>query len=297
MNHPHEHQPLVDGTGSFDDALDWITTADRVLIGAGAGLSAAAGYDYGDRERFAQLFPALHRAGFNARYELIGYPLPPRLQWGFWAVHVDDIRLGDQPDPVYEDLRQIVGDRDHFVMSSNVDALFTRNGFDTDRVYTPQGDYALSQCLTPCTREVWDARPILRRALEGYDPETGATSEAAVPSCPNCGGPVTLNVFAGTWYINDHFQPQLAGLNNWLANATADGATTAIIEIGAGFNTPGVIRWPIDRITAHLPSARLIRINTDHPGVPAAVASRAASLTDGAADVLRRVATTERTPT
>ena len=86
--------PLVEGSGSLDDAIDWIRHADRVLIGAGAGLSASAGFDYGDRERFRDLFPALHAAGFGARYELIGYPLPPRHQWGFWAVHVNDIRLG-----------------------------------------------------------------------------------------------------------------------------------------------------------------------------------------------------------
>ena len=136
-------------------------------------------------------------------------------------MHVNDIRLGDQPSPVYQDLRRVVGDREYFVMSSNVDALFTRNGFDHDRVYTPQGDYALYQCLTPCTREVWDARGILQRALDDYDPATGATSEAAVPACPNCAGPVSLNVYAGQWYINDHFQPQLDGLSAWLKAGVA----------------------------------------------------------------------------
>ncbi|GAA4486983.1 hypothetical protein [Microbacterium panaciterrae] len=289
MSHPHQQlPPLVGGHGTIQDAFDWVDAADRVLIGAGAGLSAAAGYDYGDTERFKELFPALHRAGFHARYELVGYPLPPRHQWGFWAVHVNDIRLGDQPDSVYQDLRNLVGDRDHFVMSSNVDALFTRNGFDAARVYTPQGDYALYQCLTPCTRQVWDARGILRHALDDYDPRTGATSEKAVPVCPNCGGAVTLNVFAGSWYINDHFQPQLHALNDWLHNAAHEGGNTVVIEIGAGFNTPGVIRWPIERITTHLHESRLIRVNTNHPGVPPAIAPRAASITSNAMDFVRR---------
>lgn len=237
----------------------------------------------------------MHRAGFRARYELIGYPLPPRHQWGFWAVHVNDIRLGDSPNAVYQALRHLVGDRDHFVMSSNVDALFTRNGFDTSRVYTPQGDYALYQCLTPCTREVWDARGILRRALDDYDPPTGATSQAAVPACRNCGGPVTLNVFADSWYINDHFQRQLRALEGWLDDAIHEGGTTAIVEIGAGFNTPGVIRWPIERIAEHLPGCRLIRINTDHSGVPPAIAPHAASIAESAEGLLHRAATIERT--
>lgn len=295
MRHAHTTAELVTGDGSFADALDWIRNADRVLIGAGAGLSASAGYDYSDTAQFRKLFPAFARAGFTARYELIGNPLPPRHQWGYWPAHVNDIRLGTDPNPVYQELRAIVGGREHFVMSSNVDALFTRNGFDSGRVYTPQGDYALYQCLTPCTRQVWDARPIIERALQDYDPETGQTSQAAIPVCPNCGGEVFLNVYAGAWYINDHFQPQLAGLNQWIQEGIAAGQTTAIVEIGSGFNTPSVIRWPMERIAAHLPDARLIRINRDHPSVPTTLADRAASLDGDAAELIHRIATTDRT--
>ncbi|MGV2984325.1 hypothetical protein ACNPNP_11540 [Microbacterium sp. AGC85] len=296
MSHAQRLPEHVAGEGSFSDALDWIRKADRILIGAGAGLSAAAGYDYGDTGRFGELFPALASAGFTARYELIGHPLPPRHLWGYWPVHVNDIRLGIEPNPLYQKLRTMVGDREYFVMSSNVDALFTRNGFDRDRVYTPQGDYALYQCLTPCTRQVWDARPIIESALRDYDPATGQTSEAAIPVCRNCGGDVFLNVYAGAWYINDHFQPQLERLNQWMREGIEGQHTTAIIEIGAGFNTPGVIRWPIERIAAHLPDTRLIRINRDHSGVPASLAENAASLHGDAAELIQHIIATGRTP-
>lgn len=288
MRHPtHTRDHLVMGDGTVDDAREWIGSADRLLIAAGAGLSAAAGFDYGDHTRFAELFPALHHAGFRARYELIGYPLPPRHQWGFWAVHVDDIRLQPVESSSYAALRTLAGSREHYVMSSNVDALFTRHGFASDRVYTPQGDYALYQCLTPCTRQVWDARPILSRALHEYDPATGQTSEEAVPVCPNCGGPVYLNVNGGSWYINDHFQPQREGLEEWLADGLAQGKSTTILEIGAGFNTPGVIRFPVEHLTATLPNSRLIRLNRDHPGVPSGIAKRAASLSGDVEALLR----------
>ncbi|MEU8663552.1 NAD-dependent protein deacetylase of SIR2 family, partial [Actinoplanes philippinensis] len=104
----------------------WIAGADRILIGAGAGLSVAAGYDYGDETRFAELFPALHRRGLRARYQLIGRRLPPPLMWGYWGRHVADIRFGPGGHDVYQRLRALVGDRDHFVMTSNVDGLFAR---------------------------------------------------------------------------------------------------------------------------------------------------------------------------
>lgn len=76
----------------------WLDQADRILITAAAGLSAAAGYDYGDEDRFRELLPALHRLGLRSRY-LVGVPLPPELWWGYWAVHIDDIRFSPAPNP------------------------------------------------------------------------------------------------------------------------------------------------------------------------------------------------------
>lgn len=290
------HQPEVHASADLVGAAAALRDADRVLIAAGAGLSAAAGYDYSDRTSFIKLFPALHRAGFNARYELIGYPLPARHQWGFWAVHVRDVRLGTDPSPTYRRLREVVGERDHFVMSSNVDALFSRNGFDASRVFTPQGDYALYQCLAPCTRQVWDARPVLEEAYNTLEHRTGQVAETAVPACPNCGGEVYLNVNAGRWYIADHFWPTGQALNGWLANARAlarDGQRLVILDVGSGYNTPGVIRWQAERVGRAIPNATLVRLNRDHPEVPQDLAERAYSISSDAADVIREFAAPE----
>ncbi|WP_405907662.1 MULTISPECIES: hypothetical protein [unclassified Streptomyces] len=100
----------------------WLDQADRILITAAAGLSAAAGYDYGDEDRFRELLPALHRLGLRSRY-LVGVPLPPELWWGYWAVHIDDIRFSPAPNPLYQRLSSLVDGKDHWVMTSNVDAL------------------------------------------------------------------------------------------------------------------------------------------------------------------------------
>ncbi len=112
-------------------------------------------YDHTDTARFAELFPALHRRGLRARYQLIGVDLPQPLLWGYWARHLADIRFDPSPNSLYQRRRALVGDRDYFVMTSNVDALFERNGFDPDRIWTPQGDYGRYQCDTPCCRQTW----------------------------------------------------------------------------------------------------------------------------------------------
>ena len=238
----------------------WLGESDRVLIAAGAGLSAAAGYDYSDTARFAELFPALRRRGLSARYQLIGLPLPPRLLWGYWAVHVQDIRFGPASNPLYTRLREVVGAGDHFVLTSNVDGLFARNGFAD--VWSPQGDYGRYQCETPCTRKTWESRPIVEAALAGYDAESGETS--AVPSCPRCGGAVFLNVHKGPEYVPDHYEPAGRRLRSWLRGA----GRLLVVEIGAGYSTPSVIRWPVESLVRGVPGARLVRINRDHAEVP-----------------------------
>lgn len=281
---------MTDVSSIADTARQWLADADRVLIGAGAGLSAAAGYDYGDTRRFAELFPALHRRGLRARYELIGAPLPAPLLWGYWATHVTDIRFGPGPHRVYQRLRQLIGDRDHFVMTSNVDALFARNGFDPGRVFTPQGDYGRYQCETPCTRDTWESERIIATAAAAYDPETGeVTDPGAIPACPNCGGEVFLNVRKGPEYIVDPYLPAGDRLRRWLAGAPA-GERLLVLDIGSGFNTPGVIRRPMERLAHARPHGRLLRVNTLHPDVPEELGGRAIGTAADADDLLTLLA-------
>jgi NAD-dependent SIR2 family protein deacetylase len=267
----------------------WLDESSHVLVAAGAGLSAAAGYDYGDMRRFAELFPALHRRGLRARYQLIGLPLPSPLLWGYWSVHVNDIRFGAEPNPLYRRLRALIGDRDHFVLTSNVDGLFARNGFAEDRVWTPQGDYARYQCELPCTEETWASRPIITRALAAYDPHSGmVVDDTAIPACPNCGGPVFLNVRKGPEFVEAPYQAAYARFTQWRRHL-ADDARLLVIEIGAGLSTPGVVRRPAERIAYHTPGARLVRINPQHPEVPGALGDRALPVTVDITQVLDRL--------
>ncbi|TPQ23971.1 NAD-dependent protein deacetylase of SIR2 family [Streptomyces sporangiiformans] len=259
----------------------WLDEADRVLVAAGAGLSAAAGYDYGDIDRFRELFPALYRLGLRSRY-LLGVPLPDDMMWGYWAVHIDDIRFGSRPNSLYRHLRSLVGDRDHWVMTSNVDALFARNGFEPDRIFTPQGDYGRLQCTVPCTQETWAGKPFLERILAAYDPGTGrVTDPAALPVCPNCRAAVFPNVRVGPEFVDGAYMPAGDRLARWLGDAPSD-APLLVVEIGAGFNTPGVIRRPMENVVRHTPGARLVRVNPDHPEVPAGLGARALSVPFGA---------------
>lgn len=268
----------------------WIDEADRVLIGAGAGLSADAGVDYTDEVAFARTFPALVKRGLKAPYQLIGYSgLPPEAFWGYWLKHVDEVRFGDGRRQVYELLFNLVRDKDWFVLTSNVDALFTRNGFDAGRVCSIQGDFAFLQCYTPCSDELWPSAPVLARLLPQINSATQALRDLArVPTCPNCGGPMFFNVRGGHWFVETPWRRQFDVLREWLPSASNE--RLLVLDIGSGFNTPSVVRWPMERTARAIPTARFVRINRNDPELQVDLGVRALTVAGGALEVIQMVA-------
>ena len=269
---------------------EWIGEADRVLIGAGAGLSADAGVDYTDEVAFARTFPALVKRGLRAPYQMIGYSgLPADVFWGYWLKHVDEVRFGDGRRRVYELLFKLVQDKDWFVLTSNVDALFVRNGFDAGRVCSIQGDFAFLQCDTPCSDELWPSAPVLARLLPEISPATQALRDPAlVPACPNCGGQMFFNVRGGHWFVETPWRRQFEVLRQWLPSASNE--RLLVLDIGSGFNTPSVVRWPMERTAQTIPTARFVRINRHDPELHVELGARALTIAGGALAVIDAVA-------
>jgi NAD-dependent SIR2 family protein deacetylase len=271
----------------------WIAEAPRVLIGAGAGLSVAAGIDYTDTVSFAELYPGMTRHGYSACYELIGrHDLPPEVFWGYWALHARHARFSAHTMPVYEALRTLTADKDVFVVTSNVDALFTRHGFDGTRVWTPQGDFAHLHCTArrrpECADLVWASQPIVETLLRHVDPATQAVTDASViPRCPACGGSVFFNVREDATFVETPYAEDGHRCADWIRSA-ADGPLL-VLEIGAGFNTPGVVRFPLERLAVRHPLARFVRINREHPAVPPALGDRGIGVGRDAGEVVRMV--------
>lgn len=258
----------------FQQVVELLKSADCILIGAGAGLSADAGNNYMDKESFAKNYPELVEHGFQFKAQLMGYDLlPPDLEWSYLARHIKEARFQDPPQEVYTKLFELVRDKDYFVITSNVDMLFTKNGFDEEKFYSPQGDYALLQCLGPCWNKTWETKPIIDKISSKIDPETKKLTDLSIiPKCPNCGGPVFMNVRGGAWYIEDPYKEQASRFDKWIQEVKD--CKLLVIEIGAGFNTPGVIRWPMERIVFSSKKSNLIRVNPQYPQVPDEIRER-----------------------
>ncbi|TKG97022.1 NAD-dependent protein deacetylase of SIR2 family [Puteibacter caeruleilacunae] len=251
----------------LERAKQAIASADAILIGAGAGMSVPAGIDLMDTKSFAKNYPAMLQYGFTFGYQLMGYPYhDDRLKWGYLSASLHNMfQLGK--DDTYQKLFKLVKDKEYFVVTTNIDRLFHKNDFSEERVYTPQGDTSLFQCKLPCSDEVWDAKVLVEEMVKHIDPETQfLTREDLIPRCPNCGGEVYMNVRSGGFFIDDPYLQGQVNLNNWLKD---NGHKKLVfLEIGVGYNTPGVIRFPFERMYAQLQHADFIRINMDDSNVP-----------------------------
>ena len=275
---------------TFDRIADLLRSADQVLVGAGAGLTAAAGIDYTDTEAFERVFPFMLRHGVTMQMEAIGrFDWSPELLWGYWATHVNYVRFTPPPHDVYDKLVALIGNKDHFVITSNVDCLFTRNGLSEERIFTPQGNYAFYQCRRPCTQQVWEFEPVMRSLLANQIPITGEVPDAAThPRCPNCGGQVFLNVRIDAGMVETPYVEQSKRFRKWISKV--DRGRLLVLEAGAGFNTPSVVRWPMEQITHHFENAHLVRINSAHPEVPVALTGKATPVKTGAGVAIEELA-------
>lgn len=263
-----------------DRVAQWIESADHVLVAAGAGMSVDAGFDYEDEATFVRRYPRAAERGLRCRYHVFGYQWPTEaLQWGHIARHLEEVRFTPPPNPApYEQLQALTAGRDRFVITSNADDLFERTGFDPQRLWTRQGSYARLQCLTPCHDDAtWLAEPWVRRAVAAVDlAREELTDPTLVPRCPRCGGKAMLNVRGGDWFLETPYLPQGERFDRWLAQAGS--GRLVVLDVGTGFNTPVVIRWPAEQITARHRDAHLVRVNLRHPEVPWELGERALGL-------------------
>lgn len=109
-------------------------------IGAGAGLSASAGFLYAG-EGFNKYFSDFaEKYGFHDMYTGGFYPhQTPEEHWAYWSRNILVNRYMDPPKPVYQHLFELIKNKDYFVLTTNVDHCFQKAGFDKQRLFYMQG--------------------------------------------------------------------------------------------------------------------------------------------------------------
>ena len=261
-----------------------IETADAIVIGAGAGLSTAAGFTYsGERfERFFSDFEAKY--GSHDMYSGGFFPFEtPEEMWAYWSRFIWCNRYMDIDNGTYKRLFELVKDKDYFVISTNVDHQFQKAGFDKEKLFYTQGDYGLFQCSEPCHDQTYDNEAMVKDMIE-FQEDMKIPTEL-IPKCPKCGKPMTMNLRSDDKFVEDEGWHRAAErYDDFLRKH--EGQHILFLELGVGYNTPVIIKYPFWKMTAKNPNAVYACLNFGEAYSPDEIAEQSILINGDIREVL-----------
>lgn len=264
-----------------------IASADAIVIGAGAGLSTSAGFTYSG-ERFRK-----HFSDFEEKYEFHDmysggfYPYSsPEEYWAYWSRYIYVNRYMDAPKQTYQALFDLVKNKDYFVITTNVDHCFQKAGFDKKRLFYTQGDYGLFQCSKPCCQETFDnEQTVLAMVKQQKDMKIPAD---LIPLCPHCHSPLTMNLRSDNTFAEDAGWHKAAERYSLFLQKHKN-LNIVYLELGVGYNTPGIIKYPFWQMTAENPKATYACINYGETYCPREIMERSICINDDIGKVLKQL--------
>ena len=282
---------MTKSTGSYWDSVEQlkhqIQTADAIVIGAGAGLSTAAGFTYSG-ERFQRCFADfIGKYHFKDMYSGGFYPFETLEEhWAYWSRYIDINRYMDVDNGTYKMLFELVKNKDYFVLTTNVDHQFQKAGFDKHRLFYTQGDYGLFQCSEPCHNVTYDNEEVIRRMVA--EQKNMRIPSELVPKCPKCGKPMTMNLRCDDTFVQDEgWYKASERYSDFLRRH--EGMHILFLELGVGFNTPVIIKYPFWQMTAKNPNAVYACVNFNEAFCPEELKDNSICINGDIAEVLRDI--------
>lgn len=246
----------------ISEVKNLISKADYVLIGAGSGLSTAAGLEYFG-ESFEKNFKEfIEKYNFPDLYSASFYDFNTQEEkWAFFAKMIFLNRFNKEPLKLYQEIYCLIKEKDYFVITTNVDGQFEKAGFEKERVFETQGDYAYLQCENACHNKLYYNYDLVNEWLKNT--KDCKIPSNLVPKCPVCGGNMEMNLRKDANFVQDE---------NWYKQDKRYGEfldksqdkSLLLLEIGVGFNTPGIIRFPFEQMVYNNIHTNLVRINKDY---------------------------------
>lgn len=258
--------------------LEAIKESDAIVVGAGAGLSTAAGLTYGG-ERFQRYFADFIEARrFTDMYSAGFYPFETSEErWAYWSRHIWYNRYVDAPKDTYDKLLRLLEGKEYFVLTTNVDHRFQLAGFPKERLFYTQGDYGLWQCSVPCHAGTYDNYETVKRMMEEQR-DMRAPSEL-VPRCPRCGAEMSMNLRADNTFVEDVGWHDAARRYRNFAEACCQGKVL-YLELGVGMNTPVIIKYPFWQSTLANHQATYACVNYGEAHAPVQIRDRSIVIND-----------------
>lgn len=284
QNTPYEDQ--------IANAARMIREADYVLLGAGAGMSTAAGAQYGGKffeEHFGEFQKVYGKNPYMQDMYYAGfYPFPDEESfWGLWSKLALTAGADLDVTELHKVLLDMLADKKVFLLSTNADHQFEKAGLPAEQVFATQGSYNLIQCKRGCHPKTYPAVDLFRQMNAAR--KNARIPSDLVPKCPVCGGRMTMNLRTDNHFVqDDNWYEAEERFSRFLSEAVT--GRLVLLELGVGFNTPTIIRFPFDRLTANNQNISLIRLNLDQAVVSKALGSRAVGINADMAKSIRDIA-------
>ena len=206
--------------------------------------------------------------------------------WAWWSRQILINRYDCPVGEVYKNLLSLIESKDYFVLTTNVDHQFQRAGFDKKRLFYTQGDYGLFQCSTPCCQKTYDNEAAVRE-MAARQKDMRIPTEL-LPVCPHCGAPLTVNLRCDDKFVEDEGWHKAAErYENFLR--TRSSLKILFLELGVGFNTPVIIKYPFWQMTAKNPDSTYICLNKGQAFCPQGIECRSICIDADIAEVLTKL--------
>jgi len=264
-----------------------IEKSEYILIGGGAGLSAAAGLTYSGKRFTDNFSDFMEKYGFTDMYSGSFYPFETEEElWAHWARHIDVNRYIMPATTLYKEILELVKNKKYFVLSTNVESQFIKAGFHYENVFEVQGDYSYFQCAKACHAKIYYNEDIIKKMV--LNTRECKIPSDLVPRCPVCGGEMDVNLRHNAFFVQDE-EWYMADKRYGKFLDESYGKKTLYMEFGVGFNTPGIIRYPFEQMTFNNPNATLIRFNKEYPLGSTEIAKRTISFDEDIMQVIQEI--------
>ena len=248
---------------TLNDIKKLIEQADCILIGAGAGLSTSAGINYAGEGFKKEFAPFIKKYGFTDLYTASFYEFETEEEkWAYFAKHIKFADTGRKATPLYKNIYELVKNKSYFVITTNVDDQFEKAGFEKNKIFATQGSYSKLQCSEACHNKLYDDTELVNRMIEETDCNLKIPTNL-VPICPVCKERMEVNLRKDAYFVQDeNWYKQSKAYEDFVNNAKDK--KVILLELGVGFNTPIIIRFPFEQMTMQNKNWNLVRINKDN---------------------------------
>ena len=277
--------------GQIREAAGMIKDAEYVLLGAGAGMSTAAGAQYGGKffeENFREFQDKYGKGQYMQDMYYAGfYPFPDEESyWGYWSKQALLGGINLDVTPLHRLLLSALTDKNIFVLSTNADAQFVKAGFPSGKIFCTQGDYFHIQCAKGCHDKVYDAVELYHQMDQAR--QDCKIPSAMVPKCPVCGGAMDMNLRKDNYFVqDDDWYGAEERFSDYLSEAIDK--KLVLMELGVGFNTPTIIRFPFEKLVREHENISLIRLNLDQAIVPESFGKRVVGINADMAESIKDI--------